>query len=366
MDIQLPPRFVAVPAKVIYSDLVSSSDKEFFLRLLGLAWEYDYKRTADLPLKDLLRFLGISHATFYRKIGKLASEAWLLSMPTRPGCVRFAFPLSQNGQGNAQEPASLKFETRVSNLRLPPEDEDEEEDLLINLKDPPPPHPPQSLKNETVSKMRLLQSAGVKPDIAQKVDQDPETSLDDILANIAYAHDPRISARQPAIILGINLLNGYRPDATYYGDPARIPAAILERAGLASLLEPDSSDGAEPTDEPTAYPQVDPGEPSTGVEHVVAPSPDLDQLISGTFTARKAWQAARDQLQMELPKAVFDAWLSQAELLAYRDGAFTIGCPNAYAAMWLESRLTSTLTRLLTGICNRSAGVQFVALSLAE
>lgn len=214
--------------------------------------------------------------------------------------------------------------------------------------------------------MRLLQSAGVKPDIAQKVDQDPETSLDDILANIAYAHDPRISARQPAIILGINLLNGYRPDATYYGDPARIPAAILERAGLASLLEPDSSDGAEPTDEPTAYPQVDPGEPSTGVEHVVAPSPDLDQLISGTFTARKAWQAARDQLQMELPKAVFDAWLSQAELLAYRDGAFTIGCPNAYAAMWLESRLTSTLTRLLTGICNRSAGVQFVALSLAE
>jgi len=349
MKIELPPRYVTVPAKVIYSDRINSSDKEIFLRILGLAWEYDYKRTPDIPKLDLLAFLGHSYGNYHKIVKRLERESWLRSVILLPGFVRFTFPIMQVEDDDQEDIlASLKIETRVSKLRLPPE-EDEEEDLLINLKDPPP-HPPQSLKNETVSKMRLLQSAGVKPDIALKVDQDPATGLDDILANIAYAHDPRISARQPAIILGINLLNGYRPDATYYGDPARIPAAILERAGLASLLEPEEPDSIA-GDEPDSHPPVEP---------VVALDPDLDQLITGSFTARKAWQAARDQLQMELPKATFDTWLSQAELLDFQDGTFMIGVANAYAREWLESRLTSTLARLLTGICNRSAGVQFV------
>ena len=75
--------------------------------------------------------------------------------------------------------------------------------------------------------------------------------------------------------------------------------------------------------------------------------------------AEQAWQAAVGQLQMEMPKAAFDTWVRDAELIAYEDGVFMIGVPNAYARDWLESRLTSTLTRMLTGIMNRTCAVRF-------
>ncbi len=76
--------------------------------------------------------------------------------------------------------------------------------------------------------------------------------------------------------------------------------------------------------------------------------------------AARAWRAAQGQLQMEMPKAAFDTWVKDTELLSYEDGFFTIGVHNAYARDWLESRLSSTIKRHLTGIMNRSVDVRFV------
>lgn len=76
--------------------------------------------------------------------------------------------------------------------------------------------------------------------------------------------------------------------------------------------------------------------------------------------AEQAWQAALGQLQMEMPKAAFDTWVRDSELVTYEDGSFVIGVNNAYARDWLESRLSSTVTRLLTGIMNRSVQIRFV------
>ena len=42
------------------------------------------------------------------------------------------------------------------------------------------------------------------------------------------------------------------------------------------------------------------------------------------------------------------------------DGLFTVSVRNAYARDWLESRLSSTVTRLLMGIMNRTVDVAFV------
>ncbi|HBY07420.1 MAG TPA: chromosomal replication initiator protein DnaA, partial [Chloroflexi bacterium] len=75
--------------------------------------------------------------------------------------------------------------------------------------------------------------------------------------------------------------------------------------------------------------------------------------------AVQAWQAALGQLQMEMPKAAFDTWVRDAQLVSYEDGSFIIGVQNAYARDWLESRLSSTITRLLTGIMNRTVDVRF-------
>jgi len=76
--------------------------------------------------------------------------------------------------------------------------------------------------------------------------------------------------------------------------------------------------------------------------------------------AKQAWQSALGQLQMEMPKASFDTWVRDTRIASYVDGLFTIGVSNAYARDWLESRLSSTVTRLLMGIMNRAIDVVFV------
>jgi chromosomal replication initiator protein len=76
--------------------------------------------------------------------------------------------------------------------------------------------------------------------------------------------------------------------------------------------------------------------------------------------AEQAWQAALGQLQMDMPKASFDTWVRDADLVSYEDGSFIIGVQNAYARDWLESRLCSTITRLLNGIMNRTVEIRFI------
>jgi chromosomal replication initiator protein len=85
-------------------------------------------------------------------------------------------------------------------------------------------------------------------------------------------------------------------------------------------------------------------------------------IIKGgdAMKAEQAWQAALGQLQMEMTKASFDTWVKDAQFLSYEDGVFIIGVANAYARDWLEGRLSSKVTRSLTGIMNRTIEVRFV------
>ncbi len=76
--------------------------------------------------------------------------------------------------------------------------------------------------------------------------------------------------------------------------------------------------------------------------------------------AEQAWQAALGQLQLDMPKASFDTWVRNADIVSYEDNVFIIGVPNAYARDWLESRLTSKINRLLCGIMNRTISTQFI------
>ncbi len=76
--------------------------------------------------------------------------------------------------------------------------------------------------------------------------------------------------------------------------------------------------------------------------------------------AEQAWQAALGQLQMDMPKASYDTWVRNAEVVSYEDNVFIIGVPNTYARDWLESRLTSKINRLLCGIMNRTVSTRFI------
>jgi len=76
--------------------------------------------------------------------------------------------------------------------------------------------------------------------------------------------------------------------------------------------------------------------------------------------AHQAWQQLIGQLEMEMSKAAFDTWVRSAELLEYKDNCFKVGVQNAYALDWLQSRLSSTIKRILAGLMDGPQDVAFV------
>ncbi|NIS82399.1 MAG: chromosomal replication initiator protein DnaA [Anaerolineales bacterium] len=78
------------------------------------------------------------------------------------------------------------------------------------------------------------------------------------------------------------------------------------------------------------------------------------------MNAERLWQAALGELQLEMPRATFDTWVRDAELLAYEDGSFIIGVQNAFARDWLQERLLSTVKRVLSRIVGSTVEVRFV------
>ena len=77
----------------------------------------------------------------------------------------------------------------------------------------------------------------------------------------------------------------------------------------------------------------------------------------------QAWQSVLGQLQMEMPRASFETWVSDTRVVSCDGNTLTISVRNAYARDWLEARLASTITRLLVGIMDQSnMSVEFVVI----
>ncbi len=75
---------------------------------------------------------------------------------------------------------------------------------------------------------------------------------------------------------------------------------------------------------------------------------------------QQAWSTVLSQLQMDMPRASYETWVAGTEAMTLENDVLTISTRNAYARDWLDSRLTSTVQRLLVGILNRSVSVRFV------
>ncbi len=74
----------------------------------------------------------------------------------------------------------------------------------------------------------------------------------------------------------------------------------------------------------------------------------------------QAWEIVLEQLRAEMPRASFDTWVQGTKPVSYEDGRLVVGAHNAYARDWLDSRLKSTVSRLLIGIMNCNVDVDFV------
>ena len=75
-------------------------------------------------------------------------------------------------------------------------------------------------------------------------------------------------------------------------------------------------------------------------------------------------QAAKEQIKLEAHKATYDQWIKNTWVHDYlEDGdkaILEVGCETQEQQDWLESRVTSTLARLLGGLIGKKTEIKFV------
>jgi len=122
-----PPSFIKLPPFVAHSDRVDDGAVVTMIRILELAWEFKYRKTAPYAPDELAALLGRSRATMFRHLKTLREAGWIGSKqePGRKLVIQVLIPIladdkapeeprrqavaggNGNGRGAAQAPDLL-------------------------------------------------------------------------------------------------------------------------------------------------------------------------------------------------------------------------------------------------------------------
>jgi hypothetical protein len=94
-------------------------------------------------------------------------------------------------------------------------------------------------------------------------------------------------------------------------------------------------------------------------DDIPEPAPPQPEISHETS---RVWQTAYGDLQLQLPRETFDAWLRNARLLSCEGEVFTIGVDNQYAVEWLKHRLHKVVSDTLRRIAEKEVSVNYVLL----
>ncbi len=207
-----------------------------------------------------------------------------------------------------------------------------------------------------------------------KLDLD-EKSPHYALAVIAHCYDLRKTRENqkglyaPAGMAYQMLAQDKQPRAEYLNDPLEhLPNEYLEKLGLAEYLCDLCERKFSKLEELKAHEVTHQAEHEAIVIHATDEADLQTEAVSDEVNSRGyfAWQTVKDQLHQDMPRASWDGWVRDAEFISFDGDVLTIGTRNQYSADWLESRLTSTINRMLIGIMNADVTVRFSAYSTGE
>ena len=78
------------------------------------------------------------------------------------------------------------------------------------------------------------------------------------------------------------------------------------------------------------------------------------------MNSEAAWVATKGDLELELPRATFNTWLREAELVSAENDAITISAPTAYARDWLDYRLRDNIQQTLSKYLGFMPQIHFI------
>jgi hypothetical protein len=90
-------------------------------------------------------------------------------------------------------------------------------------------------------------------------------------------------------------------------------------------------------------------------ERVQAHPQGNDQLQE----ARELWRISLQDLQSQMPQAIFDTWLRDSQVIAVSDDTLVVQVRSRYAVDWLQNRLLETVLRPLSRLAGREMHVRF-------
>lgn len=369
MNLSLPPGYVAMPAWVIDSAFHKRPPRVALLgrynRLLSLAWNRKDKSTPALREEEFFKFLEMERRQFFEIVKEMEGMRWLRSERPRIGFVQFFFhgddPSARNRIDHAENRTGDPIVVVVK------ESNDSE---LIKDSTTTVLNDEVSAKNRTnESELAAAETATDQPESIQKLpsverilahtsllfngavvmskgldDRDPR----DVLRWCAYVYSQKHTMTAPGGVVRNKLKwNEKPPEWTANKWFETLPDPFLEALGLKSPVA--DADDDQPGDLPKS-------------EVVFSPLPVGSRLIaSGSMdVADVAWQATKLQLEMQMTRNLYEQWVKDTQAIRYDGNALTIAAANEEAQAWLESRLTSTVERLLIGILNAEVNVAFV------
>ena len=114
---------------------------------------------------------------------------------------------------------------------------------------------------------------------------------------------------------------------------------------------------AKPEDQPNKH---HPGYEQEGEE--TERIPVWDSSIQADPDARSLWAAVLADLQMQLPRPIFETWVKPTAGVAFQGDRFIVVAPTLFAAEWLEQRMFHALQRTLERAGGRGLQLQLQAL----
>jgi chromosomal replication initiator protein len=76
-------------------------------------------------------------------------------------------------------------------------------------------------------------------------------------------------------------------------------------------------------------------------------------------TARRVWDTALGQLQLQVTRPNYDTWLKDTVGLAADDGTFLVGTPSDFVSEWLSAKMGPVIARTVSGILGHEVNVRF-------